>query len=477
MRPGMKKRLIVPIETAARELDARLYLSLKLLNSKLGEWEVIFGHHKRCGKYMNVTRGPTLGFVYLSSGMTNNLSGFKKILSDGGKYCLMDEEGGVFSIQEQRTRPRGGRDHKGIKYIDRIFFWGEHERNNWYRRHRLLEERQAVVSGNPRFDISKKCFSGYFERTGQLDKDREPYILVIFAFGTGNSLIDVKLEANYWESIGEGSKLEMWLKEREYQQKSFKLYLDGIRRLIEANEDQQFVIRPHPVEDLEVYHDAFVRFPNVEINNSGPVQEWLPKSKLFIHNGCTTAIEAAVNGFRPICFAPFIDRDMIQTLTFDISDVVETIDDLKSTLRERVSTKDSADDSNIAISNLKEYVHNVDLDATDIIIDHLNQINFNRSVALRIKPESFMQHLRDFVPRALKIRLRRVLGSYESKGVKLTDAESDKVAKLLLKRQRIKCPGINLAVLEEKQKELYRLGFVEKMVNIKKLEEDLFLLD
>ena len=472
----MKKRLIMPIETVARELDARLYLSLKLLNSKPGEWEIIFGHHKKCGKYMKNDRNTHLGFVYLSSGLMKNISHFKKIAKDGGRYCLMDEEGGVFGAFGAKRFPRSGYNHKGLKYVDRIFFWGEEERGNWFRRHKLLKQKQVALSGNPRFDISKKVFNKYFEKTSQIDKYRKNYILVIFAFGTANPIIPIELEARYWASISEGPRLEKWNIERKFQQKSFPLYLDGIKKLIERNSDQQFVIRPHPVENIETYQYEFSKFHNVEINNSGPVQEWFPKAKLFIHNGCTTAIEAAINGLAPICFAPFVDKEMIQALTYEVSHVIENPADLSELVHQSLNTKVQLEDQKGDLSFLKKHIYNVDIDATNIIVEHLNELELGQPADFSINLYSFIQQLRNCVPSGLRAKIYQYLGRKEVQKEALSGEELKQVKRLLLKRQLKKCPGIELETLELKQNVMHQLRIIEKSVNIKKLEEDLFLL-
>jgi surface carbohydrate biosynthesis protein len=473
----MKKRLIMPIETVARELDARLYLSLKLLNSKPGEWEIVFGHHKKCGKYMKSDRNTHLGFIYLSSGLMKNSAHFKNIVKDSGKYCLMDEEGGVFGAYETKGFPRGGYNHKGLQYIDRIFFWGEEERGHWFRRHKLLKQKQAVLSGNPRFDISKKDFNMYFEKTSQIDKYRKNYILVIFAFGTVNPIIPMELEARYWASISEGSKLEAWNIERKFQEKSFPLYLEGIKKLIERNSDQQFVIRPHPVENIETYQYEFSKFQNVEINNSGPVQEWLPKAKLFIHNGCTTAIEAAINGLTPICFAPFVDKESIQVLTYEVSHVIENSADLSELVHRSLNTEVQLEDQKGDLSFLKKHIYNVDLDATNIIVEHLNELEFDQPMDFSIKLYSFIQQLRNFVPSGLRTKMYQCLGRKGVQKEVLSGEELKQVRRLLLERQLKKCPGIELETLELKQNVMHQLRIIEKSVNIKKLEDDLFLLD
>jgi len=474
----MKKRLIVPIETLARELDARLYLSLKLLNSQPDKWEVIFGHHRKCGKYMNTKRHSHLGFIYLSSGLSTDISHYRKIIKDGGKYCLMDEEGGIFPSHDSDNYPRGGRDNKCLDYVENIFFWGEKERDNWFHRHRGMEKTKAIVSGNPRFDISKKHFTKYFEKINSMANRESSYVLIIFAFGTANSMIDNELESKYWASSNKDGKsfLKKWKPTYRYQKKSFSLYVDGIIRLIKENSDEAFLIRPHPVEDIEIYKKLFDQFPNVRIDNSGPVQNWFPKTKLFIHNGCTTAIEAAVNGLRPICFAPYIEEECIQKLTFEVSTVLSNYDELNETFSELIRSNNKLDNDSINLEHVKQHIHNVDLDSVDIIVTRLNKIEFKQFVEISIYIYSFMRQIKNLVPDRLKALVRRSSDKTNGERMSLDAEEKREVSELLLKRQLVKFPGIKLEELDERQKLLVQYNLIARPVDIDQLDENLFRL-
>ena len=87
---------------------------------------------------------------------------------------------------------------------------------------------------------------------------------------------------------------------------------------------EEFIIRPHPTENIETYNSYFKNIKNIRIIYRGSIQEWLHGAKVHIHNGCTTAIEGFFSGLEPICYAPIIDDEHSQYLTFTVSDVVNT---------------------------------------------------------------------------------------------------------------------------------------------------------
>jgi hypothetical protein len=67
-----------------------------------------------------------------------------------------------------------------------------------------------------------------------------------------------------------------------------------IPALEKAFPDYTIVVRPHPTESQEVYHDMAARCQRVKVTNEGNVVPWLLAAKALIHNGCTTGAEAYV---------------------------------------------------------------------------------------------------------------------------------------------------------------------------------------
>ena len=63
--------------------------------------------------------------------------------------------------------------------------------------------------------------------------------------------------------------------------------------------DVQFVLRPHPFENLTSY-DAFAELPNAHVIQNGTSLEWISGARLLIHQNCSTAIEAAMLGVEPV---------------------------------------------------------------------------------------------------------------------------------------------------------------------------------
>jgi hypothetical protein len=107
--------------------------------------------------------------------------------------------------------------------------------------------------------------------------------------------------------------------------------------LSEAFPEQMFVLRPHPGENREPWNSVARSLPNVRVVHEGNVVPWLLACQVLIHNGCTTAVEAAVIDtpsivFRPRKAHPF-DFDLPNGLSHEVTNVDELCETLRSLLR------------------------------------------------------------------------------------------------------------------------------------------------
>ena len=81
---------------------------------------------------------------------------------------------------------------------------------------------------------------------------------------------------------------------RDHKQAIFKDFKRLIPDLEKAFPDYNIVVRPHPTEKHEIYHEIAARCERVRVTNEGNVIPWLMAAKALIHNGCTTGVEAYV---------------------------------------------------------------------------------------------------------------------------------------------------------------------------------------
>jgi surface carbohydrate biosynthesis protein len=80
---------------------------------------------------------------------------------------------------------------------------------------------------------------------------------------------------------------------------AYRNVLDTSIRLARHFADVQFVLRPHPFENICSY-DAFAELPNAQVIQSGTSLEWISGARLLVHQNCSTAIEASMLNVEPL---------------------------------------------------------------------------------------------------------------------------------------------------------------------------------
>lgn len=58
--------------------------------------------------------------------------------------------------------------------------------------------------------------------------------------------------------------------------------------------DLQIIVRPHPLESVDVWRSHFQNFSNVLVRDGGSAIPWMSAARCVIHSACTTGIEAYI---------------------------------------------------------------------------------------------------------------------------------------------------------------------------------------
>ncbi len=80
---------------------------------------------------------------------------------------------------------------------------------------------------------------------------------------------------------------------------AYRSVLDISIKLARFFPDVQFVLRPHPFENIRSYN-AFAELPNAHVKQDGTSLEWIAGARLLVHQNCSTAIEATMLGVEPL---------------------------------------------------------------------------------------------------------------------------------------------------------------------------------
>jgi surface carbohydrate biosynthesis protein len=328
-----KPSLIIPVENLVRELDSKLLLAC--VAAERG-FPCIIGSRTRVD--FRVARFPRS--IYLSKSMTPKSAKMFRILRLlGHEVAVGDEESLVYHSPEHYYARRMS--PKTLPYVSTLFAWGRDNVELW-RKYPGYSGTPIHAVGNPRVDLLRPELRDFFQEEVRRIRQRlGKFAMINTNFAMVNGFFDTfnvfKTPASPGAepelgAAGIGATREFATGYATHKSALFEAFKDLLAPLGEAFPDHSFVLRPHPGEKREPWIDAAASLPNVQVVHEGSVVPWLLASDALIHNGCTTAVEAAVVGtpaisFRPTKAVPY-DLDLPNGLSHEAANVDELCETL-----------------------------------------------------------------------------------------------------------------------------------------------------
>ena len=288
--------LLIPVEHQVRELDAKLLLAC--VAAQRGFTSII---GPRREMHFHIPRFPRS--IYLSKGVsTGSTSVFKTLRKLGHQVAAWDEEALVHLPPKLYFKRRLS--PVAMQCVTGLFAWGEENAELWRRYPDMPAETAVHVTGNPRGDLLRPDVRTYYtSEVEQLRRIYGDFILINTNFAAVNAYYsDLNLITHKPYSADTptiGRRARRWGVSPEYAQ-AFSSHKQAIfedfQRLIPALEKEfpqhSIVVRPHPVENPQIYHQIAAGCQRVRVTNEGNVVPWLMAAKALLHNGCTTGVEA-----------------------------------------------------------------------------------------------------------------------------------------------------------------------------------------
>jgi surface carbohydrate biosynthesis protein len=379
----MKKILYLPIETIAREFDARMLIANRALNRGYsvitGQKDNVFMAAKRIGEGV---------FFYKSHGSNN----YPKSKTDKFKYITLDEEGLVFVDDDEyilKAKP-----HE-LDHLDIIFTWGRYQKNLLLRENKDLGDRVIPV-GNTRFDLLRPEFRFLYENVVvKIKKKWKDYIIINTRFAPGNfsrlyGCSYVESRKHQFEAfIGRkatGDEVDFLEREAAYYNELFQQYTEMLKVVSERFPDINFILRPHPSEDMTNWKEALKGLKNVNVIFEGTAVDWILGSILVIHTGCTTGIEAWALDKPVIAYNPNKKKGIEPPLPNKFGIISRDIENLCKLIDKTLDgqlinkKKEQIDTAKAYIENITgEYSVTRFLDAVDDMLkdEHLENISYS----------------------------------------------------------------------------------------------------
>ena len=306
-----KPVLLIPVENQVRELDAKLLLAC--IAAKRGLPSIVGPKREVEARITNFPRS-----IYLAKSMLHGHSKFLKIARKlGHEIAAWDEDALVHLPPEtyfsRRLSP------VSIGCLSHLFAWGEDNAELWRQYPELPPGLPIHVTGNPRNDLLRSEILPFYEK--EVNKIREKYgdfILINTNFNHVNAFSPIRNLFLPADNPGEKPKFGRAARgmTREYaeglrdlKQATFEHFQEMIPALEKAFADSTIVVRPHQVENPEIYRQIAAGCERVHVINEGNVVLWLMACKLLIHNGCTTSVEAFAMGVPAVSYRATTNDD------------------------------------------------------------------------------------------------------------------------------------------------------------------------
>ncbi len=294
--------VLMPIETATRELDSKLVMASVLAGhgcrAIVGHKEIIssIGRASKCV----VWQGKSL--------FTGNSGDYlaDRLLENGSAIMHLHEEGGVYPLRTWTDFFifKNGLEKLALRDASRECLWGEKQKAVLGTHFAELAN-IAVVTGSPRFDICAPSFAWVTDAESEKDPTvLRPYILVCSRFalpsyteGPGRPF-EGQDDPRAWPKGFD--MFEQWREDMH----DFTEFVVLVKEIAVGFPQYTVVVRPHPSENMTFFKQAFAPFPNVVVRRNGSVLSWIRPAELIVHSNCTTGIEAVLAGRPVVNFLP-----------------------------------------------------------------------------------------------------------------------------------------------------------------------------
>jgi len=335
-----KPLLLIPVELQVRELDPKLLLAC--VAARRG-FQSIIGSRREM--HFHIPSFPRS--IYLSKSTTSGSKNVFRILRRlGHGVVAWDEEALVHLPPEAYFKRRLS--PLAMKYVSHLLAWGEDNVDLWRQYPEMPAGLPIHITGNPRGDLLRpEMRSLYDHDVGKIRSNYGKYILVntnfnqVNAFYPDMNILHPRTRPDEppvlsRRAIGMGMSPEYAEGLCNHKQAIFEDFQQLIPALDQALPEHTIVVRPHPAENQETYHNIAKKCQRVRVTNEGNVVPWLIAAEALIHNGCTTGIESFALGKPAITYRASIDEyfdDAFHRLPNLLSHECFDIQELQQTLR------------------------------------------------------------------------------------------------------------------------------------------------
>lgn len=294
------KTMVFPVETLAREFDGKLLLALC---ARERGWKVLIGNQATV-----IDRVPWLPpcVYFAKSARSANARRFDWFRKLGHEIVVLDEEALVRQSDEIYLMKH---ERDALKHVDLLLAWGESNAGLW-RDSGMLNGLEVEPVGNPRIDMLRPELRPFHEpEIAAIHERFGDYVLFNSNFATVNNVVTGANRFTLAKWVPESTLAAETEGLLSHKRALFRRFLELIPKVADAIAPLSLVIRPHPSESHGPWQQLAADLPNVTVVFEGSVVPWIAGAKALIHNGCTSAVEAAVQGTTVLSYRPVTSED------------------------------------------------------------------------------------------------------------------------------------------------------------------------
>lgn len=185
-----------------------------------------------------------------------------------------------------------------------VFCWGQRDYDGYTK---LFSHKRDIfhITGSPRVDLWLPNLKAFWQR--DYIEDLKPYIL----FVSNNSWAVGKRHWTSFLAVQQNLGLtEVEENERDLYRTMLKDVVMvenavfSLRDLAQKYPEINFIIRPHPWDNEDYWKVAVGEYKNIHVIFKEGLTPWVSGATGLIHNSCTSAIEASIQGVPVISYVP-----------------------------------------------------------------------------------------------------------------------------------------------------------------------------
>lgn len=301
MSPKPAKIIYFPMEIASRELDSRLLLAA--IGASRG-FEVVLGQKWLIERNIeSMTPG-----VYLSKTLTlRDAKALQRAKQAGYITAAVDEEIPGMIVQDNMFWWTA---REAMAATNLIFISGT-QNSAGIVAHFGLSQDGVRRAANPRWDLLRKELRSVFaQEASKLRQRYGDFILVNSNLGLTNSekgsaedLVRILIEQGKVRA-DDAVLLRHFDNIAAMEMENRDAVVALLPMLAQRFPNMRIILRPHPSEDIRIWHQWVGEAPNLTIIREGSAIPWILASRVLVHTNCTTGVEAVALDKPAICLVP-----------------------------------------------------------------------------------------------------------------------------------------------------------------------------